>query len=473
MRVKNHQWHADNPGRSLNKRTLISEVARPALEEALARTETITNAFKMTGLYPFNPKAVNRSKLLPGNQYQQPTVDVSVDVDVIPGDIIPGDAVVLQASSLSPQPGPSSAPDLVDSNVEKGLNQGAAVSAESFSCINCAKDKLLSESVHHCHQICQQCVLELASSNLSQGIQAVFCPCGDEMSSEALKPLLPSGLYGQLCEPRAPSRDSPSETTPSLQLKTVPEMTREEKIEQLQKFEFVMLQKNQRKEFQEVFDAGVRHECSSSLYLSWLSLKLDSLESEQEVLERFFIDKTPSNLETKKTTRKVRKPDGSARFDPLSTEWKNIWEDQEKEKKEKEEKKKEAERRALERKEKKKKIEEEKAKTRASSGLLRPPSRGRPKGRLRGTSPASTSLLQTPALSTPQTDSTGSKAGPLLTRSDSPPLQPPPSLPSSPPPSQHQPANVRKRGRRNIPDAEGKLEDILKKKVENNILLNQ
>ena len=82
-----------------------------------------------------------------------------------------------------------------------------------------------------------------------------------------------------------------------------------------------MLQKIQLKEFQEVFDAGVRYECSSSLYLSWLSLKLDSLESEQGVLERFFIDKTPSNLETKKTTRKVRKPDGSARFDPLSTEW--------------------------------------------------------------------------------------------------------------------------------------------------------
>ena len=138
--------------------------------------------------------------------------------------------------------------------------------------------------------------------------------------------------------------------------------------------------------------------------MSWLSLKLDSLESEQEVLERFFIDKTPSNLETKKTTRKVRKPDGSARFDPLSTEWKDIWEDQEKEKKEKEEKKKEAERRALERKEKKKKIEEEKAKTRASSALLRPPSRGRPKGRLRGTSPASASLLQTQALFTNWTD---------------------------------------------------------------------
>ena len=71
MEAKNHQWSGDNPGKTLNKRSLISEVARPALEEALARTETITNAFKMTGLYPFNPLAVNRSKLRPGDQYQE------------------------------------------------------------------------------------------------------------------------------------------------------------------------------------------------------------------------------------------------------------------------------------------------------------------------------------------------------------------------------------------------------------------
>ena len=64
------------------------------------------------------------------------------------------------------------------------------------------------------------------------------------------------------------------------------------------------------------------------------------------------------------------------------------------------------------------------------------------------------------------------KAGPLLPGPDSPPLQPPFSLPSLSPPLQHQPANVRKRGKRNIPDAEGKLEDIFRKKVEINILLN-
>ena len=77
------------------------------------------------------------------------------------------------------------------------------------------------------------------------------------------------------------------------------------------------------------------------------------METEQEVLDRFFTNKMPSNLQKKQTVRKVRKPEKSARFDPLSTELKKIWEDQDQAKKEKEEKKREMERRALERKEKK------------------------------------------------------------------------------------------------------------------------
>ena len=232
-------------------------------------------------------------------------------------------------------------------------------------------------------------------------------------------------------------------------------MTRDEKIRQLEKFEIVFLQPDQVQEFREVFEAGVRYECSASLYLSWLPLKLDSMETEQEVLDRFFTDKTPSNLQKKQTARKVRKPDGSARFDPLSTEWKEIWEDQDQAKKEKEEKKKETERRAQERKEKKKEIEKKKeekrkekdANAQPSSAEPGPSTRGRPKGRLRGT------VSQGPA-----------KSGPLLPRPDSPPPQPPPNLPSSPLPSQPQPANVRRGRKRNSQATEGNLEDIFCKK---------
>ena len=64
------------------------------------------------------------------------------------------------------------------------------------------------------------------------------------------------------------------------------EMTREEKNRQLEKFEIVFLQTDQVQEFRKVFEAGVRHECSSSLYLSWLPLKLYTMETEQEVLDR-------------------------------------------------------------------------------------------------------------------------------------------------------------------------------------------
>lgn len=314
-------------------------MGRPALEEALARTETIINAFKMTGLYPFDPLAVNRNKLLPGDQYQLPA---SVDLEVVP--VLPEDAVVLQAAPLSPKPGPSRAPDMTDDNgnAKAGQAHGAA---ESFSCISCAQDKMVFESVHHCNRVCQQCVLELAESAVTQGFSSIFCPCGDQFSLEALKPFIPADLHLQLSAPSTPRGSSRVSATAPVQLKTVGEMTREEKKRQLNKFEIVMLLPQQQLEFEEIFEAGVRYECSSSLYLSWLSLKLDSLETEKEVLDRFFVDKMPANLPKKVTARRVRKPDGSARFDPLSKEWKEIWEEQENEKNEKEEKKKETDRR--------------------------------------------------------------------------------------------------------------------------------
>ena len=86
---------------------------------------------------------------------------------------------------------------MVDVNLEEGLTQGTSTdAAQSFSCINCDND----------NRVCQQCILGLAKSQADQGFQSVFCPCGDELSLEALEPLLPFDLYTQLSTPRAPSR---------------------------------------------------------------------------------------------------------------------------------------------------------------------------------------------------------------------------------------------------------------------------
>ena len=234
----------------------------------------------------------------------------------------------------------------------------------------------------------------------------------------------------------------------------------------MEKFEIVFLQTDQVQEFRKVFEAGVWHECSSSLYLSWLPLKLDTMETEQEVLDRFFTDKTPSNLEKKKTTRKVKKPEGSARYDPLSPEWKEIWEEQEQEKKDKEEKKKEIERKATERKEKKKQVEEKKAEKRKEKEE-KAKAKARPSSAVQ--EKVESSLISLPGPST-RARSKGRlgkgpvKSGPLLPRPDSPPSQPPPNLPSSPLPSQSQPANIRSGGKRKTQEQKGNLEDIFVRK---------
>ena len=84
---------------------MISDVVRPAFEDVFSRKESFTEAFNVTGLYPFNPQAPDRSKLHPGDQYQ-PSEDS-------PGDIRD---VEVNVTTAEPQPGPSSAPDIILNN---------------------------------------------------------------------------------------------------------------------------------------------------------------------------------------------------------------------------------------------------------------------------------------------------------------------------------------------------------------------
>ena len=78
----------------------------------------------MTGLYPFDPLAVDHSKLRIGDQYQlkkdNPDDNLHLLVDVAHEDFIPEDAVILQTAPISPQTGHSKAPDLVDGGCQPG-----------------------------------------------------------------------------------------------------------------------------------------------------------------------------------------------------------------------------------------------------------------------------------------------------------------------------------------------------------------
>ena len=65
-RSRSHHWTSENPGKVLNKISMITDVARPAFETALSKTETVIKAFEKTGIFPFNPAAANREKLKAG-----------------------------------------------------------------------------------------------------------------------------------------------------------------------------------------------------------------------------------------------------------------------------------------------------------------------------------------------------------------------------------------------------------------------
>ena len=73
---------------------MITDVARPAFETALSKTETVIKAFEKTGIFPFNPAAANREKLKAGTIFQQEdsnVVDDPVTVDLLV-DVVPAPA---------------------------------------------------------------------------------------------------------------------------------------------------------------------------------------------------------------------------------------------------------------------------------------------------------------------------------------------------------------------------------------------
>ena len=100
LRALIHRWHSNNPGKVLNKSTVITEVARPAFESALSRKETTIKAFEMTGIYPFNPEAPDKTKLKAGEIFQQQKSEETVVlaetvVSVAPASAVPEEAALI------------------------------------------------------------------------------------------------------------------------------------------------------------------------------------------------------------------------------------------------------------------------------------------------------------------------------------------------------------------------------------------
>ena len=64
-------WQQNNAGDSLKKYDVISEAAYPALEKVFKDSEVVKTGFRKSGIFPWNPEAVDKKKLSPSKAFIQ------------------------------------------------------------------------------------------------------------------------------------------------------------------------------------------------------------------------------------------------------------------------------------------------------------------------------------------------------------------------------------------------------------------
>ena len=95
----------------------------------------------------------------------------------------------------------------------------------------------------------------------------------------------------------------------------------------LMQFEAIFLTESQLECFQQLYKDRKFSELNP-VFQSWLPLKLASQPTEGEALQSVLMARTPTVLPKKTKKRAGRKvPDGTARFNPISPEWKVILEE--------------------------------------------------------------------------------------------------------------------------------------------------
>ena len=107
------------------------------------------------------------------------------------------------------------------------------------------------------------------------------------------------------------------------ELKTVPKFSTDDRIIHLNKFEVLMLTPDQLEEFRQNFSKR-NFKIDEPMFQSWLTLKLASIPSESEALQRVLKAHTASNIPKRINKRKTNTPVGVARYNPASPEWVEI-----------------------------------------------------------------------------------------------------------------------------------------------------
>ena len=78
LNMLTQQWQGKHPGENLTRYTFVLECLYPAMEAVCRNPEMIAKSFALTGLCPWNPSAVARYKLKPGEIFDQETMDEAI-----------------------------------------------------------------------------------------------------------------------------------------------------------------------------------------------------------------------------------------------------------------------------------------------------------------------------------------------------------------------------------------------------------
>ena len=288
-----HRWHSNNPGGKLTKTTMISEVARPAFESALSRRETTIKAFEMSGIFPFNPEAPDKNKLKPGEIFKRPEETVVLGetvVGVALASDLPDEAILLASEENS-----GANIDVVDLSTDPASDQFEADTEEAV--LRSLEDR-------------------------SRETDPISQPGCSHWSISQPQP----GPIPQLsAQGRSPPQTGPPQTVPDdLGFR---EYSLRDKKRKLEGFQLLMLEEEELSHFEDLFKQGKRFEIKNFLWLSWLPLKLAAVGTETEAFDFVLQQRTPANVPKRVTKRKVSQPEGVARINPQSDEYKKIFQD--------------------------------------------------------------------------------------------------------------------------------------------------
>ena len=358
MKSKAWAWQTDpkNTGQFLNKYSVVG-LLREATEVCLAKPGLVESGFRRAGLYPWDRSAPDVSKLMPGTVFNTGQVEQSANSTPTDSTFTPINFTPTDSTPTPPSVSKDSSPSEFDTSLELDFLPSASQNNANQICStpnNTLPESVLEIIINQESSSSSQisCMEETPSdstfSDVTPSIINAGFPlpktfnCGscnrnilERFRSIHLSNCLPAEDPNQIAPGSdvdispGSSNDSDKENSPTLtssKLSSVPIYSHEERVTMLTKFEVLLLTQQQIAEFNSQYSSrSLVHE--EPLFSAWLTLKLATIPTEKEALDKVLRSHEATNVPKKKTNRKRNVPSGPTRFDPISQDWVDILEE--------------------------------------------------------------------------------------------------------------------------------------------------